>query len=145
MVEHRFPAGDQIGAAICKTVLDLALVPMRNVAREHGYALAVHGSLARDIDMIAVPWTEQAREPEGLLLDLKGALAGIFGRTRFDPRDEDGCWNEKPHGRRARSIHVYCNGHFFYFDISVMPRLEKEPETPPPIADKACKNKRKKA
>lgn len=29
------------------------------LAREHGYALAVHGSLRRDLDLIAVPWVEQ--------------------------------------------------------------------------------------
>lgn len=131
MKDHRHAAGDAIGRAVCSTVLDLAIAPMRTVAREHGYALAVHGSLARDIDLIAVPWTEQAHDPHELLCDLKGALAGIFGRTRFDPRDDDGCWNLKPHGRKARSIHVYCDGHFFYFDISVMPLVPKEEEAPP--------------
>ncbi len=28
------------------------------IFHEHGYALAVHGSLARDFDLIAVPWAE---------------------------------------------------------------------------------------
>jgi hypothetical protein len=32
----------------------------RVVARSKGYALAVHGSLARDIDLVAVPWVEEA-------------------------------------------------------------------------------------
>ncbi len=31
---------------------------MAEIARKHGYALAVHGSLARDFDLIAIPWTE---------------------------------------------------------------------------------------
>lgn len=29
-------------------------------ARELGYALAVHGSVTRDCDLIAVPWTDAA-------------------------------------------------------------------------------------
>jgi hypothetical protein len=132
--EFRNPAGVEISAAICAKALDLAIAPMRNIAREHGYALAVHGSLARDIDMVAVPWTEQAGEPEGLLLDLKGAMVGLFGRARLDPSEG---WNEKPHGRLAKSIHIYCEGHFFYFDISVMPRVPKVEEPP-------TKQKRKK-
>jgi hypothetical protein len=33
---------------------------MRAIAREHGWALAVHGTLVRDIDLIAVPWVEEA-------------------------------------------------------------------------------------
>lgn len=129
MNEHRNPAGDQLSAAVCAKALDLAIEPMRNIAREHGYTLAVHGSLKRDIDMVAVPWIEQASDPTLLLRDLKGAVMGVFGRARLDPKEEDG-WTEKPHGRVARSIHVYCNGHFFYFDISVMPRAPKEEERP---------------
>ncbi len=32
-------------------------------ARRHGYALAPHGSLQRDLDLIAVPWSEEAAAP----------------------------------------------------------------------------------
>lgn len=31
---------------------------LSKIAQQHGYALAVHGSLARDFDLIAVPWAE---------------------------------------------------------------------------------------
>lgn len=123
MKEFRNPAGRQLSASLCATALTLAIEPMRNIARDHGYALATHGSLARDIDMVAVPWTDGASEPDELLQDLKGAVMGVFGRARLDPKDE---WTEKPHGRRAKSIHVYSDSHFFYFDISVMPRVPKE-------------------
>lgn len=128
MKEYRVPAGVEISAAVCAKALELALEPMRRVAREHGYTLAVHGSLARDIDMVAVPWREGAHDADKLLLDLKGAVMGVFGRARLDPSESEP-WTEKPHGRRARSIHVYCEGHFFYFDISVMP-LSPKPEEP---------------
>lgn len=33
--------------------------PIRAIAKEHGYAVGVHGSLARDIDLILVPWIEK--------------------------------------------------------------------------------------
>lgn len=29
------------------------------IFQKHGYALAVHGSLARDFDLIAIPWVEK--------------------------------------------------------------------------------------
>jgi hypothetical protein len=29
---------------------------LAEITRKHGYALAVHGSLARDFDLIAIPW-----------------------------------------------------------------------------------------
>jgi hypothetical protein len=135
--EYRNPAGVELSASLCAKVVDLAIEPMRNIAREYGHALAVHGSLARDIDLIAVPWTEQAGDPLQMLRDLKGAVMGIFGRARLDPKEDD-AWTEKPHGRLARSIHVYCEGHFFYFDISVMPRVPK------PEADPAAQKNRPK-
>lgn len=31
---------------------------LAEIARSHGYALAIHGSLARDFDLIAIPWVE---------------------------------------------------------------------------------------
>lgn len=37
------------------------------VARDHGYALAIHGTLARDVDLIAVPWVDGCSEPETLV------------------------------------------------------------------------------
>jgi hypothetical protein len=42
-----------------------ALYPeLSEIARSHGYALAVHGSLARDFDLICVPWAVQISEPK---------------------------------------------------------------------------------
>lgn len=39
-----------------------ALYPdLAEIARAHGYALAVHGSLARDFDLIAIPWREKEK------------------------------------------------------------------------------------
>jgi hypothetical protein len=39
---------------------ELLIEPLRAVARSLGYALTVHGSLVRDIDLVAVPWTSDA-------------------------------------------------------------------------------------
>lgn len=33
---------------------------IRTVARNYGWAIGVHGSMVRDIDLIAVPWTHHA-------------------------------------------------------------------------------------
>jgi hypothetical protein len=46
-----------------------ALYPdLAAICISHGYALAAHGSLARDFDLIAVPWASQTSPPE-LVLD----------------------------------------------------------------------------
>ena len=45
-----------------------ALYPgFAKIFQRHGYALAVHGSLARDFDLIAVPWAETVSTPEAVL------------------------------------------------------------------------------
>jgi hypothetical protein len=39
---------------------ELLIGPLREVARSKGYVLAVHGTLIRDIDLVACPWIENA-------------------------------------------------------------------------------------
>lgn len=86
-------------------------------AREHGYALAIHGSLARDLDLIAVPWVQEATCAEELIEGLMGACNGWMHdealRREYDQ-------SVKPHGRRGWSIHLGFEG--AYVDVSVMPR-----------------------
>jgi hypothetical protein len=43
--------------------------------QKHGYALAVHGSLARDFDLIAVPWAEKASPLEEIFQEIEGFWA----------------------------------------------------------------------
>lgn len=95
------------------------LIPkMRDRARELGYALALHGSMVRDLDLIACPWTDEAAPAEQLAATLLDACGGyiIENRAARDP-------TSKPHGRLAWSIHL--GGHAF-IDLSVMPRKASE-------------------
>lgn len=89
------------------------------VARGCGYALAVHGSRSRDIDIIAVPWTNQADAADFLVDRLCGALAGHVGRA---VRLND--WSDRPHGRR--SITIILPGMCPEIDLSVMPLVAKD-------------------
>ena len=108
------------------TAFALLLPGLMKAGREVGYAIAVHGSMARDLDMVAVPWTEEAVSAERLILHL---LAAVDGRLRNSARKREGSeeWDRvhaseptsKPHGRLAWSIHVGQDG--LYLDVSVMP------------------------
>lgn len=109
-----------------------ALLPgLQGVAHKHGYALAVHGSMATDLDLIAAPWIREASDAETLAEVMREHLTGHFpegcrkanGEWQVVPNPED-----KPHGRRAWCIHFKpftglphtpC-----YIDLSVMPRKE---------------------
>lgn len=83
---------------------------LAEIFRRHGYALAIHGSLARDFDLVAIPWTEDADNPN-LVLD---TLKQEFGITLAGNR------TRKLHGRVAYSV-VFCGGTVF-LDLSFMPR-----------------------
>lgn len=88
---------------------------IREVAFSMGYAIGQHGSMARDIDLIAVPWTESAR-PGRELIDSIALMVRGFVRPDNGP-------TIKPHGRLAWSVHFYDGT---YLDISVMPRMIRE-------------------
>jgi hypothetical protein len=113
-----------LATAACYASLYPALV---TEAKSHGYALAIHGSMTRDFDLIAVPWTEDAGEPADLIRALKTLCGGVFCRTDMDEFYQNGNPHSKPHGRTAYSIHLTEEGCFGpYLDISVMPRVVKQ-------------------
>lgn len=114
------PAQRRAMGAYIATLLEDLLPPMRLAARGCGYALAVHGSLQRDIDIVAIPWTVQAGEPELLVARLCGAIAGVSGRAH--PSKE---WSDKPHGRKAVIITTCGDAEI---DLSIMPIVKTEGE-----------------
>lgn len=96
--------------------------PLREKARELGYALAVHGSLKRDIDLIACPWTDDAVAPPVLAEALREVTGGYWS---WSMKGADftlaGCPGNKPHGRLGWVINL---GGGPYIDLSVMPPIE---------------------
>lgn len=104
-------------------------------ARKHGYALAIHGTVTRDLDLIAVPWIDEAVPAEILkdaLMEHIGACdyEGLLKRQlsdenlvrqvleRENSKDAGGA-TAKPHGRRAWNLYL---DHGAKVDLSVMPR-----------------------
>ena len=100
---------------------------LREVARTHGYALAVHGSGSRDLDLIAAPWVDEVSPPEVLAEALREAVGGVILNT--EEYREHGDYRErnpqpKPHGRLSWSIHLPARPgvhRLEYLDLSVMP------------------------
>lgn len=107
-----------------KPIAYLALYPaLVRCAREMGYALALHGSMERDFDLIAVPWTAEARPAAELVAEV---VRLVDGYVKTDINAEPGDYTErnpepKPHGRLAWAILL---GRDRYIDLSVMPRIE---------------------
>jgi hypothetical protein len=127
-----------------KEVAAILIPVLREVARQKGYAMTVHGSLERDIDLVAVPWRDLAVSPDSLIRGFYAVCAAVFGHVTGP-----GGWTEKetygppagslpnperrPHGRLAWSILL---GGGPYLDISIMPTIEKAEASPTPRTDR---------
>lgn len=82
---------------------------LASIARAHGYALAVHGSLARDMDLIAVPWVESPAHPGKVI----SAIESEFAIKRI------GDLTITHHGRMVQTIGISFGECFI--DLSFMP------------------------
>lgn len=82
---------------------------IRELANEVGYAIAVHGSLERDLDLIAVPWIESAVSSNDLIVHIAtGLCANVAGAVE-----------QKPLGRVAVSLQM--RGWYKPIDLSISP------------------------
>lgn len=89
-----------------------ALYPQfAEIARKHGYALAVHGSMARDFDVVAIPWRNDVSTPREVLDDVLSQFAV----------DEIGEPTIKNHGRVAYTLSIGFGECFA--DWSFMPAM----------------------
>lgn len=104
---------------ICYAVTYMRLAP---VARELGYALTLHGSMRRDLDLVAIPWTKDAVGARVLAESLARECGGFMRPHEADDEfHRAGKPGYKPHGRLGWVILL---GGQPYIDLSVMPRRQ---------------------
>ena len=105
-----------------------AIIPqLTEIAKEHGYALGVHGSMATDFDLVACPWTAEATDAKTLVAAVCHYLRAIQSGPVTDPNPV-----LKPHGRTSwtllfdHTIDMPQGGP--YIDLCVMPRAQYFPQ-----------------
>jgi hypothetical protein len=84
----------------------------KKAALECGYSLALHGSMASDMDLIAVPWVEDAKTPDELVAALSDCIDGTVWKDHH-VLDR----HEKPHGRLAYTLSIMGD---YQIDLSIM-------------------------
>jgi hypothetical protein len=89
---------------------------IRVIAKENGYALGIHGSLTRDLDLIAIPWSVEAVCAQDLADAIKDGMGLIDSETSPSPNPE-----VKPWGRLGWAL-VGCPAPWKYVDLSIAPR-----------------------
>lgn len=98
-----------------------AYTKARIAAWQYGYALTLHGSFTRDLDLVAVPWTTHACGAEMLVK----AIEYRTGLKRQGPP------SEKPHGRQAFSLLFpgFEDPRWVDLSIAPLPATPKETST----------------
>lgn len=115
-----------------KEFYDAMMPALKFVARSCGYALAVHGSLKTDIDLIAAPWREHCVSADYLAERIRLTAEMIIGTARVRKCDQKP--TKKPCGRFAYSFYLQPEGvEGPYIDLSVMPEGKHDEEK---ISDK---------
>lgn len=107
---------------------------LKPIALDHGYNLVVHGSMARDLDLIAIPWVDDPKSE----IDLIRALAQYMNH-RAPEQKEHYLFKALPGGRHSYVINLDRGGYArnehgeisdpisfredpqYYIDISVTP------------------------
>lgn len=85
----------------------------RQAALDCGWALGLHGSLANDMDIMAMPWTKEATSEGELIAALEKCLTIPDDAAHFKTTKS----TDKPHGRAVYTIHIWAD---FYIDLSII-------------------------
>lgn len=84
----------------------------RAAALECGWALALHGSMASDMDLMAMPWVEDSKPIEDLIKALSECIDGtIWKDSHFEPH------YGKPHTRVVYTLSIFKD---FHIDLSII-------------------------
>lgn len=93
----------------------------RITAWQYGFAMVVHGSMTRDLDLLLVPWEENAcaASAEQVVRIIADAWdLKILGEPAV-----------KPHGRRTYTLMLPGFAERRWVDLSIMPCVKPEPKT----------------
>jgi hypothetical protein len=101
---------------------------LKEIASNYGYNLVLHGSLDRDLDLIAIPWEDEVGSADKMVYEFAEWLGGSVLMQYGEQT-----WSQMPQGRRSYIINMNRGGAFnnysdeeYYLDIAVMPTLEQK-------------------
>ena len=111
----------------------LLYTKLDRIAMRRGWNLALHGSMTRDLDLILIPWVDDADDVDLVIDDFRKFVEGqmtVKARERAEkkrgatPRTglDHYVVEEKPHGRKAITIRIGFSN--YELDISIMPRID---------------------
>lgn len=81
---------------------------MRKIAHENGWAIALHGSLKTDLDIMAMPWEEDCKPADVFIKSLADLFKSPFLILKY---------RVKPHNRISYNLVIYGD---FSLDIQMI-------------------------
>lgn len=87
---------------------------IRSVAIDCGWAVALHGSLARDLDIMAMPWEKDCTTADVLIDTI---ISRCFTDNAIAQYAKKVDKISKPHGRICYAIPIWND---YYLDISII-------------------------
>jgi len=88
---------------------------LAEITRKHGYALAAHGTLARDFDLICIPWVKNPSAPKDVVAEI---TSNFSLKLSGEPNP-----TIKEHGRICYTL-ILSFGECF-LDFSFMPTINQ--------------------
>jgi len=86
---------------------------LAKIAHQHGYAMAVHGSVASDFDLICVPWVDNPSPYNDVISEIMNTFAvKKIGELTL-----------KNHGRQVQTLSITGS---CYLDLSFTPKYSVE-------------------
>lgn len=100
---------------------------LKIIAKDYGYNLVLHGSMNRDLDLIAIPWVDNTKDEFEMIQEFDKYLTGFCSSDK-----EHYMFGLLPAGRRGYVINLNRGGEWnkhvdvqYYIDISVIPTQNK--------------------
>ena len=90
----------------------------RIIAWQYGYSCSAQGSFTRDLDLLLVPWAENAAPDVSRIIARLAAVCGLL--IQGEPSD-------KPHGRKAWTLKLPGFGEVRWVDVSAFVPPAKVP------------------
>lgn len=114
---------------------------LKEIALKYGYNLVLHGSMNRDLDLIAIPWQEEIKPHTPMIKEMADCIGGyVMGEKGGLTKENFDAFKNRFHGRESWIININRgitakydgmvpdfkehNDPQYYIDISVLPVLK---------------------
>lgn len=111
---------------------------IKAIGLKYGYNIVLHGSMNRDLDLVAIPWIEELGDKDAMIDEITKFIGGALLMQERSVYDTEGKrFGLKPHGRMAYIININRNIEYkydgiqaemkdyacaeYYIDISILP------------------------